>query len=752
MAAVPRKYNATAVPTEYSKGWLKSELLAIQAAIPSADAPITWAMLPTGTGTWDAGVGAIMTFARALVLSLGLTVSANGITVNAGGLTVNAGTTAVQALTATTGVFSGDVSMNNLTANGDTHTFGLGTLSANVAVSIRSAAGFQRQLTFRTAGNPRWAIRVPNTAEPGADAGADLNVVAFTDAGAQIDVPIAVTRASGGSITFVRPLTSRTITWGTSGSELLGVDAFHVELRSRRSGLAGAGFFDGTEATATNSKLYITGSSGAEPFNAIGNLVIQTRTDAGFQRSIYFVTGNPAAWRWRITGASGHFVPGADATYDIGTTTGRVANVLVSASVQVGATIATAGVVRLENASSINWRNAANTGNHFLNFNASDQFVFSTAVVVSAGGLTVTAGGLTVSAGTTAVQALTATTGAFTGDVVVTSTGANALTVGRQGATNPVLQIDASTATVVTGLKVKGAAAAAGLALSVISSGTDESLTIDAKGTGTITLAATSTGNIILTRATTLSNGGTVTTGGFTVSAGTTAVQALTATTGAFSSTVTVTSASASALAVGRQGATAPALQVDASTASSATGLKITAKAAASGLALAVISSGTNENLTVDALGTGTITVGGTSTGNIILSRAATAVSIAATAAITSSGATSGIGYATGAGGAQTQLTSKSTGVTLNTICGEITMNGAALAAATIVSFTLTNSAIAAKDTIILNHVTTGTRGAYTLNGECLAGSATISVRNNTAGSLSEAIVIRFAVIKAVTS
>ena len=119
------------------------------------------------------------------------------------------------------------------------------------------------------------------------------------------------------------------------------------------------------------------------------------------------------------------------------------------------------------------------------------------------------------------------------------------------------------------------------------------------------------------------------------------------------------------------------------------------------------------------------------------------------TGAVTTTGS---IGYATGAGGTVTQATSKSTGVTLNKITGEITLNGAALAAATIVSFTLTNSTIAATDVMILNHVTTGTRGGYTLNAQCAAGSAVIYVRNNTAGSLSEAIVIRFAVVKGVTN
>lgn len=109
-------------------------------------------------------------------------------------------------------------------------------------------------------------------------------------------------------------------------------------------------------------------------------------------------------------------------------------------------------------------------------------------------------------------------------------------------------------------------------------------------------------------------------------------------------------------------------------------------------------------------------------------------------------------GYITGEGGAVTQSTNKSTGVTLSKKCGQITMNGAALAANTTVTFTLTNTTIAATDIIVLNHVSGGTAGSYLLNAQAGSGSASINVRNITSGSLSQAIVIGFAVIKAVTS
>jgi len=120
--------------------------------------------------------------------------------------------------------------------------------------------------------------------------------------------------------------------------------------------------------------------------------------------------------------------------------------------------------------------------------------------------------------------------------------------------------------------------------------------------------------------------------------------------------------------------------------------------------------------------------------------------------AIRSSGPTSGVGYATGAGGTVVQATSKATGVTLNKVCGTITTANVALANATAVSFTLTNSAIEAGDIIILNQVSGGTVGAYVLNGSCGAGSATVTIRNISGGSLTEAIVIGFALVKAVTA
>jgi hypothetical protein len=111
--------------------------------------------------------------------------------------------------------------------------------------------------------------------------------------------------------------------------------------------------------------------------------------------------------------------------------------------------------------------------------------------------------------------------------------------------------------------------------------------------------------------------------------------------------------------------------------------------------------------------------------------------------------ATAEIGYSTAAQGTVTQLTSKSTGVTLNKSSGQITMNNAALANGAIISFTLTNSLLSAKDVIIVN-VAGGlaTNGTYTsFVSNVSAGTAVISLYNISAGSLSEAVVLNFAII-----
>jgi hypothetical protein len=106
------------------------------------------------------------------------------------------------------------------------------------------------------------------------------------------------------------------------------------------------------------------------------------------------------------------------------------------------------------------------------------------------------------------------------------------------------------------------------------------------------------------------------------------------------------------------------------------------------------------------------------------------------------------IGYNTGAGGAVTQETSKSTTVTLNRTTGIITMHNAALAGGASVSFALLNSSIASGD-LVIAHPGGAVPASYTVNVLAVSsGAVSLRVTNVTGGSLSEAMTINFAVIK----
>src|ERR1019366_9265422 len=129
---------------------------------------------------------------------------------------------------------------------------------------------------------------------------------------------------------------------------------------------------------------------------------------------------------------------------------------------------------------------------------------------------------------------------------------------------------------------------------------------------------------------------------------------------------------------------------------------------------------------------------------------AITATSVAVTAVLTSSGPTgAGIGYATGAGGAVSQATGRTTGVTLSKLTGAITLFSAA-GSATPATFTVTNTTVAATDTIIV--VQKSGTDAYSATVSAVgAGSFALTIVDLT-GTTAEAPVFNFAVLKGVAA
>lgn len=109
------------------------------------------------------------------------------------------------------------------------------------------------------------------------------------------------------------------------------------------------------------------------------------------------------------------------------------------------------------------------------------------------------------------------------------------------------------------------------------------------------------------------------------------------------------------------------------------------------------------------------------------------------------------IGYSTGAGGAVTQATSRTTGVTLNKAAGAITLFSTTTTAGQVTTLTVTNNQVALSDTIILS-VRTATGVYLCLVTQVRAGSFDISVYTPAAVGVAEAPIINFAVVKSVNA
>jgi hypothetical protein len=149
---------------------------------------------------------------------------------------------------------------------------------------------------------------------------------------------------------------------------------------------------------------------------------------------------------------------------------------------------------------------AGTTGTTSTNLVFSTSPTLVTPVLGVAAATSLALGGATIGGNALAVTGTVAISSTLSSTAhTITSASANALAVGLNGATNPAFNVDASTATSATGLNIKSAAAAGGLAISVISSGTNEALTINAKGSGTIGIGSVSTGTVTITPPTTLS-------------------------------------------------------------------------------------------------------------------------------------------------------------------------------------------------------------------------------------------------------
>lgn len=109
-----------------------------------------------------------------------------------------------------------------------------------------------------------------------------------------------------------------------------------------------------------------------------------------------------------------------------------------------------------------------------------------------------------------------------------------------------------------------------------------------------------------------------------------------------------------------------------------------------------------------------------------------------------------GIGYSSGSGGTAFQSGNKSGTVGLNKPSGQITMMNTSLASNSSINFILNNTCINSTDVVIVNIVggVADIRNYQTWAGFNSSGSVQIILRNISGGSLSEAVVLNFVIIK----
>ena len=113
-------------------------------------------------------------------------------------------------------------------------------------------------------------------------------------------------------------------------------------------------------------------------------------------------------------------------------------------------------------------------------------------------------------------------------------------------------------------------------------------------------------------------------------------------------------------------------------------------------------------------------------------------------------GAGKALGYTSG--GAVTQATDKSTGVTLNQAAGQITTTDASLAGGAEVSFTVTNDKVAATDVVAISLQSGATTGTYIVSISAVAAGSFDVTLSNVGTTAGEALVLNYAVIKAAAS
>ena len=213
------------------------------------------------------------------------------------------------------------------------------------ALVINGAAGTNRTLNFRSANSERWILHTTSAAEGGSNAGSDIALNRYSDAGTYIDQPLRVMRSTGQMVLTARPVWDgatpwdsanlqfpfrldqvNTITGGRGGSEGgqfalakpvtdtalssdINVDIAGNAFRIFEIGGSNRGvYFDFTETAASaSSKLWHSGNLNPSDYALKSGSVFSGTVQSSFQfvidrantneKPIYFRTNGVNRWR-----------------------------------------------------------------------------------------------------------------------------------------------------------------------------------------------------------------------------------------------------------------------------------------------------------------------------------------------------------------------------------------------------------------------------------------------------------------------
>ena len=145
--------------------------------------------------------------------------------------------------------------------------------SVSGSVGVSGSTGNVKDFKFETAGVQRWILRSDGTAESGANAGSDFNILGRDDSGTLLGSYLFVKRSNGNTgIGTITPTSKLSIQLGSNEDRQLDISLIGSSLPTGQR----------------HAYLGITNGGGTAPFNTVGDLYVAPRTT--ISAAIRFIT------------------------------------------------------------------------------------------------------------------------------------------------------------------------------------------------------------------------------------------------------------------------------------------------------------------------------------------------------------------------------------------------------------------------------------------------------------------------------